>query len=171
MVVFLCFLSTVSTAFEYQLSINTKYIDKPTGEICHNNITDISTSVETSMPYNNNSSSDASIITKEFLISDNAANWIFDSKSDVNHDDENINMDSSRSNNENNNNKKIGDVVKNIDVAMTDDDLGVLMNMNENVTTSNNLYSNKNGTYIEILCEDVSIYMYSDYSMLFMSIN
>lgn len=35
-VVILCFLSTITTAFEYQLDVDTKYYDRITGELCPN---------------------------------------------------------------------------------------------------------------------------------------
>lgn len=64
-VVILCFLSTVTTSLEYQLSVETKYVDKPTGDLCKN-VSDVTAMQQKQIPIPNDNNE-----TSEFLISNN----------------------------------------------------------------------------------------------------
>lgn len=66
-VVILCFLSTLTTSLEYQLSVETKYIDKSSGDLCENftYVTAMQQSQLAAMPNDDNNQ------TSEFLISNN----------------------------------------------------------------------------------------------------
>uniref|UniRef100_A0A336MD99 CSON009921 protein n=1 Tax=Culicoides sonorensis TaxID=179676 RepID=A0A336MD99_CULSO len=66
-VVILCFLSTITTSLEYQLSVETKYIDKSTHKLCEN--FSYVSAMQQQLVLPSSSSSSTSNQTSEFLIS------------------------------------------------------------------------------------------------------